>query len=482
VSDGPGREIYGTRLRWLAVAAVVGSFAALLAISVLTARAGAASGLATFDQNWSTYLYNNARTGYDSGELGINTSDAATLSPAWSLSGLTPISTEVIAVDGVLYFGTWNGDERAVGAATGKQLWATQIGSETDRKCVPAHVGVGSTATLTTIDIGGKPTLVDFVGGGGGSYYAINAASGRVIWSHSFGSPKQGYFMWSSPAIYHGSVYVGIASFGSCPDVPGLEAKLDAATGAVQATFHAVPVGCTGAGIWASPAIDDATGDVYEATGNDSGYCSTKPEPHAEAVIELSPQLKLLGSWRIPHDQELPEDSDFGATPTLFTARIDGKEQQLVGDANKNGIYYAFIRGHVSQGPVWESKRITPNAEMIASTAFTGNELYVAGSTTVIDGTHCEGSIREMNPSTGAFGWQDCLSGGANFAAVIATPGMVWDSIGSILYGIDSSNGKVLFHYQERSGAYYYAPVTFYDGALFLGSPSGHLRRFIPSA
>jgi polyvinyl alcohol dehydrogenase (cytochrome) len=463
------------------VTAVVG-LAALIAIVVLTARAGAASDAATPGPNWSTYLYDSARTGYDASEQAINASNAATLTPQWSLGGLSPISTEVIAVDGVLYFGTWNGDERAVSAATGKQLWATQIGSETDHQCYPTHIGVGSTATVTTIDIGGKPTLVDFVGGGGGSYYALNAESGRVLWSHFFGSPKQGYHMWSSPAIYRGSVYVGVASIGSCPNVPGLEAKLNAENGAVQATFHAVKAGCTGAGIWASPAIDEATGDVYEGTGNDSGYCSTEPEPDSQAVIELSPQLQLLGAWRIPDDQELRYDSDFGATPTLFTARIHGKEQQLVGDANKSGIYYAFIRGQVTKGPVWQSKDITPNTEMVASTAFTGNELYVAGSTTVIDGKHCEGSIREMNPSTGAFGWQDCLSGGQNYAAVIATPGMVWDSIGSILYGINSTNGKVLFHYQERSGAYYYAPVTFYGGALFIGSPNGHLRKFVPSA
>ena len=454
---------------------------AVLAALVLTLDASAASATtAPAGPQWSTYLYDNARTGYDAGERAINASNAATLTPQWSLSGLTPISTQVIGVDGVLYFGTWNGLERAVSASTGKQLWATQLGSETDTQCQPTHIGVASTATVTTVDIQGKPTLVDFVGGGGGSYYALNAKTGDIIWSRFFGSPKQGYFMWSSPAIDGSSMYVGVASIGSCPDVPGSEVELNVATGAVEATFDAVPAGCTGAGIWSSPAVDDATGDVYEGTGNDSGYCNTTPEPYAEAMVQLSPAMTLLGYWRIPNDQQLPQDSDFGATPTLFTARIHGKEQQLVGDANKNGIYYAFIRGEISNGPVWESKKITPNTEMVASTAFTGRALYVAGSTTVIHGRHCLGSIREMNPSTGAFGWQDCLGGGQNFAPVIATPGMVWDSIGSILYGVKSSNGKVLFHYQERSGAYYYAPVTFYDRAMFIGSPNGHLRKFVP--
>jgi polyvinyl alcohol dehydrogenase (cytochrome) len=459
----------------LATLAVLAVFVVTLDTSAAPARA------ASFGPNWSTYLDNNARTGYDASERAINASNAATLTQQWALSGLTPISTEVIGVDGVLYFGTWNGLERAVSASTGKQLWATQLGSETDNQCQPSHLGVVSTATVTTVDIQGKPTLVDFVGGGAGSYYALNAKTGQIIWSDFFGSPKEGYFMWSSPAIDQSNMYVGVASIGSCPDVPGAEEELNVATGAVEATFNAVPAGCTGAGIWSSPAVDDATGDVYEGTGNDSGFCANKtPEPYAEAMVQFSPQLNLLGYWRIPNDQQLPQDSDFGATPTLFTARIHGKEQQLVGDANKNGIYYAFIRGQISNGPVWESKKITPNTEMIAATAFTGNALYVAGSTTVIRGKQCSGSIREMNPSTGAFGWQDCLGGGQNFAPVIATPGMVWDSIGSILYGIKSSNGKVLFHYQERSGAYYYAPVMFYDGAMIIGSPNGHLRKFVP--
>ena len=467
------------RSRRRAAGLLVASAVAVVAIAIQAPSASAVTPLT--GPNWSTYLNSNARTGF-SNETWINASNAATLTPQWTLTGLSPISTEVTAANGFLYFGSWNGDERAVSATTGKQLWATQIGSETDKQCWPNHIGVGSVATVTTIEIAGRPTLVDFVGGGDGAYYAINATNGHVIWSHSFGSPrKQGYFMWGSPAIVGNSFYVGIASIGSCPNVHGEEVKLDAATGAMEALWNAAPVGCVGAGIWASPAVDPATGDIYEGTGNDSGFCGTaRREPYAEAVVELSPSLSLLGSWRIPDDQQIKYDSDFGATPTLFSARIDGRNQPMVGESNKNGIFYAFIRGRISRGPVWETKYITHNTEMVAAAAFNGSELYLAGSTTVIKGKQCQGSIREINPSTGAFGWQDCLSGGQNYAAVIATPGMVWDSIGSILYGIDASNGKVLFHYQETSGAYYYAPVTFYGGAMFIGSPNGNLHKFVP--
>lgn len=431
------------------------------------------------DAGWTTYLYDNARTGYDPAETAITPSTAPRLKQAWAIRAKGAISTQVALANGIAYWGSWDGLEHATNARNGRSLWQTQIGQETKADCFPKHLGVASSAAIASVEINGASTLVDFVGGGAGSYYALNAKTGRVIWSHFFGSPADGWFMWSSPAVVGGSVYVGIASIGDCPLTPGAVVKLDAATGAVQAQFATVPPGCTGATVWGSPAIDAATGDVYVTTGNDSGYCDGQPEPYAQALLQLSPDLSLISAWRIPDDQQVV-DSDFGTSPTLFTARIGGSERKLVGAANKNGVYYAFVRGEIANGPVWETKTITTNGEMVSSSAFDGRRVYVAGSTTVIGGHKCQGSVRAADPSTGAFAWSDCLRGGDNYAAVTVTPGVVWASVGSILYGLRSTTGQVLFSRQEASGAYYYAPPSFADGAMFIGSPNGWLRKFVP--
>ena len=45
-------------------------------------------------------------------------------------------------------------------------------------------------------------------------------------------------------------------------------------------------------------------------------------------------------------------DSDFGDTPTIFTATIGGTTHRLIGVTNKNGVYYALDEANIAQGPV----------------------------------------------------------------------------------------------------------------------------------
>lgn len=151
------------------------------------------------------------------------------------------------------------------------------------------------------------------------------------------------------------SVYIGVSSFGDCPLVQGRFFRISVTTGAIESTFNAVPNGCTGVGIWASPALDAAAGTIYLATGNDGG-CSS-PEPLSEAIVEIrASNLGLLNSWSVPVGAR-NADSDFGATPILFSVPAShGHATEMVGAVNKNGIFYAFKAGHLRNGPVWEEQ------------------------------------------------------------------------------------------------------------------------------
>ena len=185
-----------------------------------------------------------------------------------------------------------------------------------------------------------------YVGGGDGKMYALNAATGAVLWSTTLG-PSANYFIWSSPAVLGNSVYIGLSSFGDCPLVQGQLIQLNRVTGAVEHTFNTVPNGCTGGGVWGSPTVDAAAGTIYFATGN-GGSCGSG-EQYAPAVIEVNASdLSLVGSWAVPPAQQ-NTDSDFGSTPTLFTGVIGGQPQPLVGVINKNGFFYTFIRGALAR-------------------------------------------------------------------------------------------------------------------------------------
>lgn len=183
--------------------------------------------------------------------------------------------------------------------------------------------------------------------------YALNALTGTIIWHDNLGHGVHGYpFIWGSPAVYNGSVYIGLSAIGDCGLTQGKFFQMDLATGTILHTFNVVPDGCTGGSVWGSPTIDEKTGMLYFATGN-PGRCSQR-EPYTIALVELqASNLSFVASWRVP---DIKGDSDFGSTPTLFQARINGIQHKMIGLINKNGIYYAFDRSNIAAGPLWQDQ------------------------------------------------------------------------------------------------------------------------------
>jgi polyvinyl alcohol dehydrogenase (cytochrome) len=447
-----------------------GATALLAVFAALVSYPATASGA-----EWPTYQHDLARTGFQPSDLAINESSVGILAPNWTIAANSTISAQAIAANGLIYWGSWDGFEHATDPSTGAEVWRTFLGhSKSLCKNVP-NLGVASTASVATIQINTIPTTVLFVGDGGvGSYYALDANTGKILWSTFIASPKKGYFLWSSPALYNGSLYAGVASIDDCPLVPGELVKLNATTGAIEAIFHTTPAGCNGGGIWSSPAIDEASGTVYATTGNVT--CEGGTGPYADAILQLTANLSVIAAWRPP----VKGNYDFGASPTLFSATREGTPRSLVGAVNKNGVYYALDRTNLAAGPVWQA-HVTKSgldANSIASSAWDGTRIYVSGGKTKIGTTECEGSMRALDPSTGRFVWSDCLGGGRAFGAVTAVPGVVFEGLGSILYGVSSGTGEVLFHFQEPSLSWFYSPAMVSGGALYIGNSDGNFYRF----
>ena len=464
--------------RLLAVAVVI---VVLAGLSLTEARAQTSG-------DWPSYLYNAARTSYNGGEKIITPSTARKLTLLWTQTAGSSISTQPIVVNGVIYYGSWDGYERAVDAVSGTQRWAVFLGVTTDLSCEPpTSMGVASTAAVGTIKVHGKAVRAVFVGGGDGSFYALNASTGREIWQTRLGAPP-GYFLWSSPLLYHGSIYEGVASFGDCPLVRGGMVRMDAATGAVKSRFYTVPPGCTGADVWGSATVDPATGDIYFATGN-GGPCS-KRETLGVAVVQTDASLHLLGSWQVPSAKLPNDDSDFGSTPTLFSASINGVVHLLVGLQNKNGIYYAFNRYAISRGPLWQDRMASggncPECGTgdISPSAYDGHLLFIGTEQTRVGGVLCAGSIRAVRPSTGKVVWADCLQGGPVLGAVTAVPGVAFVDAGSTVYAVGTNRGTPLWSYKDMNGgsgfwaAGFWGAPTVSDGRVFVGNQDGNLYAF----
>src|SRR5579884_3807571 len=166
--------------------------------------------------DWSTFLFDNTRSGFNPAETTINKQTAPTLKVHWSRMVFSHISAEPVAANGMLYWGDWSGVEHASSLSDGSDVWTASLGTST-ANCAPQPHGVASTSTIATEVIGGVSTPVDYVGGGANAtFYALNANTGAIIWQTQL-STQAGAYIWSSPALYNGSVYVGLASLNDCP-------------------------------------------------------------------------------------------------------------------------------------------------------------------------------------------------------------------------------------------------------------------------
>ena len=389
--------------------------------------------------------------------------------------------SQPIVSNGIVYWGSFDGNERATDTA-GNLIWQTNLGTTSPPGCTdPSEAGIASTATVTTdVPVDGA-TSVLYVGGGNSKVYALNAATGAVLWSYDVGG-NPSTFVWSSPAVFGNSVYIGVASFGTCPDVQGQLLKLDRVTGALQGTFNVVPNGCIGGGVWSSPTIDAAAGTIYFTTGNPAGSgvqedpCATTEM--APAIIEVNASaMSLVGSWTIPVAQQTCcGDGDWAATPTLFSGVIGGQSEPMVGSINKNGIFYAFERDALSSGPVWSTRiaiggeNPTTGSGDIAPAAWDGATLYVGGDYT----SSCAGTVNALNPSTGAFIWQHCFADGPVLGAVTVTSGgVVAVGEGNNIATVSAANGASLFSYSGVGP--FWGPASIVGGSLYEGDMSGNL-------
>lgn len=455
-------------IRRLGILFLVATFAA---IGFPSPAAFAAGG------DWSTYLFNASRAG-DNAAAAVNANNASTLHLQWTHHAGGAVSSQPIVSGslGLVFWGSWDGYEHATSLSNNAFVWGTFLGKTTDTACDPPVVGVNSTASLGTIN----SVPVVYVGGGNDSVYALNASTGAIIWQRSLGSSPD-YFLWSSPVLYNGSLYIGNASFGDCPLVGGQLVQLNATTGAIQHTFNVVPSGCTGGGVWGSPTIDTAANALYFATGN-QGNCSVA-EPYAEAVVKLSTaSLALLDSWQVRGSDKA--DLDFGSTPTLFSATINGTVSQLVGIGNKDGTYYALNRSSLHQGTVWRTNVAHTGScpqcggGTISPSAWDGTSLYVAGGGSSINGVACQGTLQALNPATGAFRWRHCLGSGPVLGAVsvAGSPSVVFVGQGTFLMGIAAANGQTVFRFNDSSsGSMFWGAASIANSAVYIGNQDGSL-------
>jgi polyvinyl alcohol dehydrogenase (cytochrome) len=394
-----------------------------LGMSVMTATAGATAAASASRKvfvNWGGYLKGPAHSSKNAAATAISPAKVPGLTRAWTWKPAGPtmpgqpsgLLASPTVVAGRIYIGANTGVFYALDEATGHVIWHRFLGFVPTLTC--GHLGIVATATVAKDPVTKVRTV--YVAGGNGYLYALNAATGKVTWRSVIAIPSKSvsdYYDWSSPTLAHNRIYVGVTSNCDRPLVAGGLKEYNQATGNLVAFYRTYPGHTTAPSIWSSAAVNAAAGTVFVTTGNGPGGDSV-------SIVRLAAKgLARQDAWKVPAGQH-GSDSDFGGSPTLFSAQLAGVPTAMVGACNKNGTYYAWRQGDLQAGPVWQQTvgaLYTSGPQCDAAAVWDGTNLFVAGNQTIINGQTFAGSVRMVDPATGAYIWQRGLA-----AAPIGTP------------------------------------------------------------
>ncbi len=420
--------------------------------------------------DWPAYMYDGGRTGFNAGETRLSPANAKDLKLLWKvkIGDGSPMAAQPIVYSGTLYIGSWDGFMYALNPADGSIRWKKETGTTSSSLCTPSKAGISSAPAATKDAI--------YFGGGDGNFYALNPNTGDTLWTFKLGdnSEKGGAYAWVSPFAYNGKVYTGISSFCDHPFPNGQMWGLDAATGKVAQQVHFVPEDQGGGGLWTSPTVDAASGELFVTTASANYYI-----PNAYSMARLDPQtLEVKDAWQIPIGVQV-FDGDWGTTPTLFH---DKNGALMVGASAKNGFFYAFHADNISAGPVWKAQVSDGGScpecgeGAISSSVYAYDTLYVAaGYISLGQQQKFPGSVTAFDPTSGQIKWIHPTSAPV-IPALTGANGLVVACAGDTIEVLNAVTGALVWEY--ATGAPIFAPATIAGGVLYVASTDGNLYAF----
>jgi len=430
--------------------------------------------------DWPMYGRNLQHT-FSNPASAITPQNVASLQPAWSFQTGDVVSASPTVVGGVVYIGSWDGFFYALDAHTGQRLWQFQVDCQNTIVPVPPQcLGPGETPPARFSSDGGLITASAAVVedtvyfAAGKTLYRVHAADGGLRWKRVLcgnpeapdcaADPHDPTRIFSSPAVFHGMVFLGSTVSGADGYRGGFVA-LDAATGDLRWRFEVDPLlddqgrvigglnrGC--GNVWSSAAIDEPHGLVFFGTAN----CQSGPQPpYHEAVIALEAQTGTP-TWVFRPRQTDTCDFDFGATPNV----LDLGPQQYVGIGGKDGTYYVLER--LTEDPagqlVWATNVVFGGMSggFIGTAAFEGAQVFgatgvgdlnAANPSSVCDPSNPrdtrlqEPSLHAFTAATGAVQWQQIRT--PSYAPTSLAAGVVFSgSVGPVLHAYEAHTGRLL--------------------------------------
>jgi alcohol dehydrogenase (cytochrome c) len=243
-----------------------------------------------------------------------------------------------ILVNGVIYLTSpdriW-----AIDARSGRQIW-----THTNPENTAFHIGhrgaavYGDLVYLTTPDA----FLV-----------ALDAKTGSVRWKVAIADYKKGYWSTMAPLLIRNHLLVGVS--GDFDNLPGILQSFDPENGELQWTFHSTGGDADaktkgramGGQMWMTGTYDPELNLMYVGTGNPTPVLNGPARPgdnlYTVSILALNPDTGKL-AWAFqatPHDTH---DWDAAEVPVLVDAPFKGVPTKMVMQASRNGYFFVLDR------------------------------------------------------------------------------------------------------------------------------------------
>ncbi|HVS84103.1 MAG TPA: PQQ-binding-like beta-propeller repeat protein [Gaiellaceae bacterium] len=401
----------------------------------------------------------------------IDARDVASLKKRWSFTlpyrgGWGSFTSNPIVAGGVVYLEDPDSDVFALRLATGKVVWRH------DYHSITPSGGPNGVAYGYGLLYGETANAV----------FALDPRTGRQVWLRKLtDDPHEGIDM--TPQLYDGKLLISTIPGSSTSfytgGAYGIVYALNARTGKRLWSFSTVKGGSKlwgdpkengGGGLWYPPAVD-SRGRVFLGVGNPSPYPLSASDPNArsrpgsnlytDSLVALDGATgKLLWYRQVtPHDLR---DFDFQDPPILVDVKVGGKTTEAVIGAGKSGYVIAF---RASDG-----KRLW-------TLAIGKHNKYATGPLPAKPVVYCPGSLGGvLTPMAEARGvvfvpWIDLCFKGSSTGLVNGGP---TPPVGGGLAAVSATSGAVLWKHlftsMDAGAATVANDVVFtatYDGTIY---------------
>jgi alcohol dehydrogenase (cytochrome c) len=194
-----------------------------------------------------------------------------------------------------------------------------------------------------------------------GRMFAINKATGEVVWERKIADPAIGETITLAPLVIRDLAIVGTA--GGEYGIRGFIEATDLNTGKAAWRTYTIPGAGEpgnetwkdgkerwkhgGASVWETATYDPESDTFYQGIGNAGPDWDPEYRPGdnkwAASVLALSPNDGKI-KWGYQYTPNDPYDYDEISEHPIINAKVDGEDRKLVVHAARNGFFYTLDR------------------------------------------------------------------------------------------------------------------------------------------